>query len=86
MWMVFKLVFLSRLLLHKKNDFLTLKHVLLGNGEREQPDVTDGEPQAWALESGASGGSGLYGWITKYTVSKTSPSVSRPCKNKQARN
>lgn len=41
MWMVFKLVFLSRLLLHKKNDFLTLKHVLLGNGEREQPDVTD---------------------------------------------
>lgn len=23
------------------------------------------EPQAWALESGASGGSGLYGWITK---------------------
>lgn len=40
-WMVFKSVFLSRLVLQKKNDFLTLKHVLLGNREREQPDVAD---------------------------------------------
>lgn len=28
-------------MLEQRNHFLTLKHVLLGNRQREQPDVTD---------------------------------------------
>ena len=28
-------------MLQQRNHFLTLEHVLLGNGQREQPDVTD---------------------------------------------
>lgn len=34
-------VFLARPMLQQRNGFLTLEHVLLGNGQREQPDVAD---------------------------------------------
>lgn len=40
-WLVFKLVFLARFNLQQGNHFLTLQHVLLGNGQGQQPDVPD---------------------------------------------
>jgi len=55
-WLVFNLVFLARLTLQQKNHFLTLEHVLLGNRQREQPDVTDeGAP-------GMGSGERSFGW------------------------
>lgn len=40
-WLVFKLVVLARLMLQQGKHFLTLQHVLLGNGQGQQPDVPD---------------------------------------------
>lgn len=39
--LVFKLVFLARLMLQQGKRFLTLQLVLLGNGQGQQPDVAD---------------------------------------------
>lgn len=55
-WLVFNLVFLARLVLQQRNNFLTLEHVLLGDGQREQADVTnEGAP-------GVGSGERSFGW------------------------
>lgn len=54
--LVFNLVFLARLVLQQRNHFLTHEHVLLGDGQREQADVTDeGAP-------GLGSGERSFGW------------------------